>query len=118
MGLQGPVGPAGAIGPQGIPGVAGPVGPIGPQGPQGLPGSSTSGSGATIKSYSGSSCTLITGTSMYVKATGSNNFGLYTSSSCSSSSKEHEVSQGESYWTSSNSLAVHNDGSLRVITFN
>lgn len=110
MGLQGPVGPAGMIGPQGVQGIAGPIGPKGDTG--------ASGSGAVIRSYSGNSCTLLTGTSMYVKGTGSNNFGLYTSSSCHSSSKEFEVSDGESYWVSSSSLAVWNDGSLRVITFN
>lgn len=115
-GLTGPVGPAGAIGPQGIQGVAGPAGPQGPQGPQGLPGAS-SGSGATIKAYTQSSCTLITGTSTYMKPNGSN-FSLYTSSSCHSSSKFAEVSEGESYWASANSLAVWGDCVLRVITFN
>jgi hypothetical protein len=116
QGIQGPVGVAGSIGPQGIQGMPGPMGPQGLQGPQGLPGTS-SGSGASIKSYTQSSCTLITGTSTYMKAS-NNNFGLYSSSNCSSSSKFAEVSEGESYWASSNSLAVWNDGSLRVITFN
>ena len=115
-GLTGAVGPAGAIGPQGIPGIAGPIGPVGPQGPQGLPGAS-SGSGATIKAYTQSSCTLITGTSTYMKPNG-NNFSLYSSSSCSNSSKFAEVSEGESYWASANSLAVWGDCVLRVITFN
>jgi len=114
QGLQGLTGPQGTPGEQGEPG---PVGPQGPQGPQGIQGPSGS-SGATIVAYSSNSCTKISGTSVYVKPTGSNNFGLYSSSSCSSSSKFAEVSQGESYWVSGNALAIWNDGSLRVITFN
>lgn len=115
QGIQGPMGQPGDIGPQGIQGVAGPIGPQGIQGPQGQTGAA--GSSATIKSYTGSSCTLITGSSMYVKASGYN-FGLYTSSNCHSSTKEYEVSQGESYFAASNVLAIWNDGTLRVITFN
>lgn len=115
QGVQGNVGPAGAIGPQGVQGIPGQMGPQGLQGPQGLSGAA--GSSATIKSYTASSCTLITGTSMYVKSNGYN-FALYTSSSCNSSTKQYELSEGESIFVSSTSLAVWNDGSLRVITFN
>jgi Collagen triple helix repeat (20 copies) len=116
QGLQGEVGPQG---PQGLPGLQGPVGPVGPQGPQGLsgvPGTNGS-SGATIVSYSSSSCTLISGTASYVKV-GNNNSSIYSSSSCHSNTKIAEVSQGESYWVSNNSLAIHNSNSMRVITFN
>ena len=113
-GAVGPQGPAGAPGLNGAPGVQGPVGPQGPQGPQGLQGSP--GSSATIAVYSSSSCTLIAGTSTYVKPNGSN-FKMYSNSSCSGSSVA-EVSQGESYWVASNMLAVWASGQLRVITFN
>lgn len=128
-GLQGPQGEQGEQGPQGLQGLAGPqgepgaqgspgpTGPQGPQGPQGIQGPAGS-SGATIVSYSSNSCTKISGTSTYVKPTGSSNFGLYSSSSCHSSSKFAEVSQGESYWVSGTSLAIWEDDSLRVITFN
>lgn len=75
--------------------------------------------GATLSLYSSSSCVKISGTSSYTKSTGSGNRGLYTSSSCSSSSKFAEVSQGEAYWVSNTSLAtLTDDGDLRVITFN
>lgn len=120
QGEAGPQGLQGLVGPQGEPGAdgePGPVGPQGPQGPQGIQGP-TGSSGATIVSYSSNSCTKITGTNIYTKPTGSNNFGLYSSSSCSSSGKIAEVSEGESYWVSGSALAIWNDGSLRVITFN
>ena len=116
QGLQGEVGPEG---PQGSPGLQGPTGPMGPSGPQGLvgiPGINGS-SGATIVNYTSSSCTLISGTTKYVKV-GNNNSSIYTSTSCSGNSKVAEVSQGESYWVSNNALAIHNENSTRVITFN
>lgn len=117
-GAMGLTGATGAVGPQGIPGVAGPVGSQGPQGPQGIQGNAGAGSGATITNYGSSSCTRITGTNSYVKPTGSNNLGLYTSSSCASNTKFAEVSEGEAYWVSANSLATEVNGCLRVITFN
>lgn len=130
-GVQGPQGIAGEIGPQGppgqngtpglpgMPGSPGPMGPPGPQGPQGIQGPAGS-SGAIIVNYSSNSCTLVANSSptTYTKPTGSHNFGLYTSSSCHSSSKFAEVSDGESYWVSNNSLAVWSSNSIRVITFN
>ena len=116
QGIQGMVGPQGAPGAPGTNGMPGPMGPQGPQGPQGMQGPAGS-SGATIAAYSASSCTLIAGTSTYVKANGSN-YKLYTSSSCSSSSAFAEVSQGESYWVGSNKLAVWYETAMRVITFN
>lgn len=116
-GLQGAVGPQGATGQQGNQGLPGPIGPQGPTGPQGLQGPVGS-SGATITNYGSNSCTRITGTNSYVKPTGSNNLGLYTSSNCASNTKFAEVSQGEAYWVSANSLATHISGCLRVITFN
>jgi hypothetical protein len=115
QGQQGDVGPRGLPGSPGMTGAQGPVGPVGQQGPQGMQG--PSGSSATITSYSSSNCTLISGTSSYVKPNG-HNYKLYASSSCSSNSAFAEVSEGESYWVSSTTLAVWNDGSLRVIKFN
>lgn len=121
-GATGAQGPQGAIGPQGLPGaqgLPGPTGPVGPQGPQGLPGADgDDDSGATITQYSSSSCTLIAGTSSYVKVS-NNSVSLYTSSSCSSSSKFATVSEGESYWVAAKDLAVFNtQTSIRVIHFN
>jgi hypothetical protein len=95
----------GEQGPQGIPGLAGEAGADG-----------DSGGAALLRDYSANSCTNIVGTSKYVKRSGSN-YKLYSSSSCSSSSAFAEVSQGEAYWVSSASLAVHADSILRVITF-
>lgn len=71
----------------------------------------------TIADYSSSSCTRITGTSTYIKV-GMTNAGLYTSSSCHSSSKFAEISQGESYWASGTALALWYDDGVRVLTFN
>jgi hypothetical protein len=73
---------------------------------------------ATISNYSANSCTLISGTSSYVKKTGSSNYAFYTTSNCASNSKFAEVSQGEAYWLGPNVLGTHADGSLRVLTFN
>lgn len=118
QGLQGFVGPAG---PDGSPGVQGPVGPTGSQGPQGLQGvpGTNGASSVTIALYSSNSCTKITGSSpsVYVKVQGSN-VQFFNSSSCHSSTKLAEVSQGESFWVSSRMLAIYDDESVRVITFN
>lgn len=116
QGLQGPKGATGAIGPQGVPGVMGPVGPQGPAGPQGMQGPAGS-SGATIKLYASTSCTLVTGSNRYVKVQGQN-VQFFSSSNCHSSTKLAEVSQGESFWVTGNILAVYDDCSVRVITFN
>lgn len=118
IGAVGPSGQSGAVGAQGISGTAGPVGPQGSQGPQGIQGPAGSNNGAVITNYGSNLCTRISGTNSYVKPNGSNNFGLYTTSNCTSSSKFAEVSQGEAYWVSGNSLGTWNDGCLRVITFN
>lgn len=109
-GTQGPQGLAGAVGPQGEPGIPGPIGPTGATGP--------SGTGATISNYSSSGCSSVNGSSVFVKSTGNNNFGLYSSSNCASNTKTAEISEGESYWTASNQLAVWSSSGLRVITFN
>lgn len=117
QGLQGLVGPKGDTGATGATGLQGPVGPQGPTGPQGLQGAS--GSSAAIKVYT-SECKKVTEASsnIYVKQNGSN-FALYTSSSCSSSSKFKEINDGESYFVSDRSLAINQDGTaLRIITFN
>lgn len=122
MGPQGEAGPQGEVGPQGVAGEAGPIGPQGPTGPQGLPGvpgtNGTNGSSATITSYTSSSCTLVVGTSYYVKSNGSNT-GVYTSSSCSSSSKEFEMGEGDSMWLSTTQLAVKlvDTNGIRVVKF-
>lgn len=128
-GAQGEAGPAGLqgeIGPQGTPGEAGaqgPVGPMGPQGPQGeqgeqgLPGANGS-SGATVTSYTSSNCTLVSGSSYYVKNNGSNS-GIYTTSTCSSNSKVFEMGNGDAFWFSGNILGVKLvSGGVRVINFN
>lgn len=121
-GLPGAIGPrglpgvAGSTGPQGLPGVAGPVGPQGAQGPQGIQGPAGS-SGATIVLYAQTSCTRIGSTNRYLKVQG-NNVQFFSSSNCSSNSKLAEVSQGESFWVTGNMLAVYDDCSVRVITFN
>jgi hypothetical protein len=121
-GLPGAIGPrglpgvTGSTGPQGLPGVAGPVGPQGAQGPQGIQGPAGS-SGATIVLYSQTSCTRIGSTNRYLKVQG-NNVQFFSSSNCSSNSKLAEVSQGESFWVTGNMLAVYDDCSVRVITFN
>lgn len=116
---DGEVGPAGPQGEQGEPGKDGEDGEDGEDGSDGLPGPQgppgTSGL-ATITDYTGNSCTKITGSNAYVKGTGSNNFGLYTSSSCHSSSKFAEVSEGEAYWVASRILATHANNVLRVIS--
>lgn len=116
VGPQGLDGVAGATGPQGIPGVAGPVGPQGATGPQGIQGPAGS-SGATIVLYAQTTCTRIGSTNRYLKVQG-NNVQFFSSSNCSSSSKLAEVSQGESFWVTGNMLAVYDDCSVRVITFN
>lgn len=126
QGLQGAVGPVGpqgapgmtgAIGPQGVAGLPGPTGPVGPQGPQGIQGPAGS-SGATITTYTSSSCTQIAGTSYYVKPNGTN-AKLYTGSTCHSSTAVEELGNGHSFWLASNILAVdYDDQGIRVIKFN
>lgn len=116
IGPQGLPGVAGSTGPQGIPGIAGPVGPQGPQGPQGIQGPAGN-SGATIVLYSQTNCTRIGSTNRYLKVQG-NNVQFFSNSNCSGSSKLAEVSQGESFWITGNMLAVYDDCSVRVITFN
>ena len=110
-GETGAQGPQGEVGPQGEPGVAGEPGPTG------APGESGEDATATIAVYSSNSCTQITGTTTYTKV-GNTNAALYSSSNCHSSSKFAEVSQGESYWAGTKSLAVWAFNQLRVITFN
>lgn len=89
-------------------------GNTGATGPQGPPGSSSS---VTISSYTSSSCTLVTGSTTYTKPTGSG-MGLYTSSSCHSSSKYAEVQQGEAYIVAgTNKLAVWKSTGMNVWNF-
>ncbi len=125
-GEQGPQGIQGLVGPQGSGGgdssTAGPTGPQGPQGPQGLQGvpgvTGAPGTTVTIVSYTSSSCVLVANTSYYTKPNGSN-AALYSSSTCSSSSKVMELGSGQSAWLTSTSLAVKlSTTGMRVVTFN
>lgn len=123
-GPQGLIGDPGVAGPQGVPGPQGLPGPIGPQGPQGIPGvqgaqgpAGPSGSGATITSYTSSSCTNILGTTYYVKV--GSNVSIYNASGCPGGAKVAELSCGESYWFDTNKLGVAiSSGGVRVINFN
>jgi hypothetical protein len=122
QGEQGPQGIQGEVGPQGEPGPQGDVGPTGPageQGPQGETGAEgPSGTGASIVSFTSSSCTAITNTSFFAKSNGSNT-GIYSSSSCSNGLKVFELGQGDSFWVSSTALAVKlSTPGIRVIFFN
>lgn len=115
-GIQGPQGVPGLAGQDGTDGQDGAPGEDGQDGQPGQDGEDGSDAVATLRDYSGSSCTNIIGTTKYVKKNGSN-FKLYSTSSCSSFTAFAEVSQGESYWVSTTALAVHADDKLRVITF-
>lgn len=121
QGIPGEQGPQGLVGPQGPPGTQGLPGPQGPPGAPGAPGlpgaPGSSGMTATITEYSSPNCTMITGTTTYIKI-GNQNASLYSTSNCASNSKFAEVSQGESYWAASRSLAVWTSNLVRVITFN
>ena len=112
QGAPGPQGIQGLVGPQGIPGMMGMPGPTGPQGATGATGA-TGSSGATIRVYNVSTCTLITGTSTYIKSN-----AIYSSSSCNSNTKIEELNDGESYFVSNNSLLISSGHNFRVITFN
>lgn len=102
------VGIPGPIGPQGPPGVDGAPGPVGPVGD----------SGAVITEYSSTSCTVIAGTSTYMKAS-NNNVSLYSASTCANNTKIAEVAQGEVYWAGPMDMVVYNtSSSIRVIHFN
>jgi hypothetical protein len=73
--------------------------------------------GANVDEYSSDSCVKIGNTDKYTKSEG-NKRSIYKNSNCSSSSKEHEVSEDDAYWVSGNSVCSLKNGSLRVITFN
>jgi hypothetical protein len=119
QGLQGEVGPQGEAGPQGEPG---PIGPQGPQGEAGIPGvagpEGEAGTTVTIVASGSTSCSAVSGTSYFTKVNG-NNVGIFTSSNCHSSSKVEELSEGHSFWFSSNKIgfSLGNDG-IRIVTFN
>ena len=127
-GTQGESGPQGDVGPQGVAGndgIQGPVGPEGASGPQGLTGAQgESGSGATIVAYSQVSCTSISGTSFWYKQNGASKAGLYSASSCSTSSHIVDLgTSGDSRWLAAKVLAVFdatagNSNGIRVVTFN
>ena len=75
----------------------------GAPGPQGLPGvDGQNGSVVTVTTYTSSSCAAIGGG--YYGTAGSNNFGVYTSSSCASSSKVETMNDANSsLWLSTSS---------------
>jgi hypothetical protein len=127
-GLEGRVGPQGLqgeAGPQGIQGIQGLVGErgeVGPQGVQGLPGlqgeRGSDGVSVIISSYVSSSCSAISGTSLFTKSSSSNSF-IYSLNTCSGSSKLFDVENGESLFLDTNVLAVKlTTGGIRVIKFN
>lgn len=122
-GEAGPQGEQGVAGPQGAPGAAGvpgPMGPPGPQGPQGAPGAQgPAGSGATITSYTPSSCTQLSGTGYYAKS-GSGQVDVFDASSCSSSHKVATLDDSSpTFWIAATKLAVYaKTVSIRVLTFN
>ncbi len=117
QGSQGDQGVQGMQGEQGLQGEQGGIGPAGPQGEQGPAGTSTNGTVVSITLYQSQSCTLIAGTSFYVKLS-QNNGGLYSNSSCAANTKFGEVSQGESYWVGTKSVALWDNGGIRLVTFN
>lgn len=83
------------------------------EGPQGPPGASQ---GAVLTMYALTSCTEIPGTSYWAKKNGST-VGFYNASFCSSSTKEFEMTEGDSLWVSSTALAVYLSGGFRLIEF-
>jgi hypothetical protein len=101
-------------GSQGLPGTPGETGDTGPTGETGPAGSDTS--SVELTDYTGATCTLIDGTTSYVKKSGSN-YKLYTGNTCHSSTSFAEVAQGEAYWVSATSVAIHSSSALRVATF-
>jgi hypothetical protein len=124
-GLEGRVGPQGLqgeAGPQGIQGIQGLVGErgeVGPQGVQGLPGErGADGTGAIISSYVSSSCSAISGTSLFTKPNAAV-ASVYSLNTCSAASKLYDVANGESLFLENNVLAIKiTTGGIRVIKFN
>lgn len=111
-GQDGQDGTDGVDGVDGQDGADGAAGSPGSQGPAGSPGTTVS-----IVSYTSSSCSSLGG-GLYTKPNGSNT-GVYSSSSCHSSSKIYELDEGESVWLNANTLAVKlSPSGLRTITFN
>jgi hypothetical protein len=127
-GLEGRVGPQGLqgeAGPQGIQGIQGLVGErgeVGPQGVQGLQGAQgergADGTGAIISSYVSSSCSAISGTSLFTKPNAAV-ASVYSLNTCSAASKLYDVANGESLFLENNVLAIKiTTGGIRVIKFN
>ncbi len=131
-GLEGKVGPQGLDGmqgPQGIHGIQGAVGERGEVGPRGLQGNEGANgangldgkdgsSGAVISSYVSSNCTSISGTNLFVKPNSSNS-AVYSTGTCSGSSKLYEIENGTSLFLDSSILAIKlTTGGIRVIKFN
>ncbi len=121
-GTPGPQGIAGEVGPQGPAGEtgeAGPTGPAGEQGPAGTPGATgPAGSGATIVSYTSSSCTSL-GSGFYGKSK-SNSYEIFDDNDCDSDDKVATLNDSDdTYWLAADRLAVFTSpNDLRVINFN
>ena len=97
-GEPGPTGATGATGPTGATGATGATGPAGATGPQGPAGAT--GITYTFTNISTSSCTLIAGSSRYLK-----DYGIYPGASCSGPSKILDIAEGQEYWLST-SLSI------------
>lgn len=116
-GQNGADGADGRDGTDGADGADGQDGSDGEDGADGADGEDGSNGISSITSFTSSSCANVTATSKYYKVSGSN-VGLYTSSTCHSSTKFAEVAQGEAYWITNSILAVWKSGGMNVIYFN
>ena len=121
-GLQGEQGPSGEkgepgeVGPQGEPGKDGENGLDGKDGQDGFDGEDGTMISITDMQSSGS-CSQVASTGRYVKKNGSN-VAIFSSSSCSNSSKEEELSEMESFWFSGTILGFAMDnGIIRLVEF-
>ncbi len=110
MGPQGEAGPQGLQGESGEQGSQGPQGEAGPSGPQGESGDSD----VVVTALTGSSCTLVAGSSpsYYVKSD-----SLYSESGCSNSDKV-ALQVGETVFVAPRVLVIKDSSGLRSINFN
>lgn len=81
----------------------------------GLDGSSGS---ISVATYSANNCTAIAGSALYVKKTGSNNYGIYTGSTCASNTKSFEVAQGEAHQLANKVIGLWATNGLVVYNLN
>lgn len=117
-GLNGNPGHDGVPGPQGQPGSPGAPGQDGKDGKDGAPGQDGKDAHVNPKNVNSSSCTQIS--SNYYAKVKSNTVEIFSTSSCSSSSKVFILdSSSSTFWLSSSELAVFVDpAGLRVLTYN